>query len=234
MEGRIEVALPGTLLEAKPVADRSVIVLRVADAFPHGTLTRYDLRYVGLEPGTYDLRDWLVRKDGTSTDGLPKIPVVITGLLPIKHNGYLEDGSDRRLPRLGGYTATLLFLGVVWVAAVGWLLLSRPKKARVETVESTPAETLADRVRPLVEQAARGELPPEGQARLERMLVNHWRRKLDIEGLPLPDALTRMKAHPEAGALLRELESWLHRPPGSVRVDVAALLAPYREPEVVA
>jgi hypothetical protein len=42
------------------------------------------------------------------------------------------------------------------------------------------------------------------------------------------DALTRLRQHREAGALLRALEDWLHRPPGTANVDVAAVLAPYR------
>ena len=45
----------------------------------------------------------------------------------------------------------------------------------------------------------------------------------------MADAVVRLKEHREAGALLRALEDWLHRPPGSASVDVAAVLAPYRD-----
>ena len=234
MEGRIELALPGTLLEAKPVDDRSVVVLRVADSQPHGTLIRYDLRYVGMEPGGYDLRDFLVRKDGSSTADLPAIPVTVAGRLSVKHDGLLADGSDRRLPRLGGYTVALIAAGTIWIGVLGWLVVGRRRKTAPVATHAVRTETLADRLRPLVEQAALGQLPPDGQARLERMLVQHWRQKLGLEDLPLTEALARMKAHPESGQLLRELESWLHRPPGSAPVDVATLLAPYRETEVAA
>ena len=41
-------------------------------------------------------------------------------------------------------------------------------------------------------------------------------------------ALARLRAYPEAGALLRGTDAWLHQPPGRAAVDVAALLAPYR------
>src|SRR5258708_2260757 len=71
MEGKVEVNLPGPLLDAKPVDPRSLVTLRIADTRPHGTLIHYDLRYLGLVPGRYDLRDYLVRKDGSSTDDLP-------------------------------------------------------------------------------------------------------------------------------------------------------------------
>ena len=35
--------------------------------------------------------------------------------------------------------------------------------------------------------------------------------------------------HPEAGPLLQQLESWLHRPGPADRVDVAGLLKPYQD-----
>ena len=54
------------------------------------------------------------------------------------------------------------------------------------------------------------------------------RLRLGLDGLEPVAALVRLRAHPEAGALLRGTDAWLHQPPGRVAVDVAALLAPYR------
>jgi hypothetical protein len=99
----------------------------------------------------------------------------------------------------------------------------------VQATPPLPPPTLAERLRPLVEQAAAGTLSGDGQAQLERMLLNHWRQKLALEELDMPDALARLKAHAEAGELLRSLESWLHRPPGGDPIDVASVLAPYRQ-----
>ncbi len=88
---------------------------------------------------------------------------------------------------------------------------------------------MADRLRPLVEQAARGQLSDDGKGQLERMLLGYWRHRLALHDLAMADAVARLKAHPQAGALLRALEDWLHRPPGSASVDVAAVLAPYKD-----
>ena len=138
------------------------------------------------------------------------------------------------MPRLGGYTLTIIAIGAAWVIVVAWLVFGRRRKEPVAVVAPSRVETFADRLRPLVERAARGELSSDGQAQLERMLVNHWRQKLGVEDLPMTEALARLKASPESGELVRALESWLHRPPGTAEVDVAALLAPYRETEVTA
>src|SRR5437867_3237409 len=75
------------------------------------------------------------------------------------------------------------------------------------------APTLADRLRPLVEQAAAGTLTRDGQAQLERLLLNHWRQRLELTTDSFADAIRKLRQHNEAGALLRELENWLHRPP---------------------
>jgi hypothetical protein len=40
--------------------------------------------------------------------------------------------------------------------------------------------------------------------------------------------ISQLRQHAEAGALLRALEDWLHRRPGTVKVDVESALAPYR------
>ena len=43
------------------------MVVRIVAAYPHGDAYRYDLEYYALEPGTFDLRDYLQREDGSST-----------------------------------------------------------------------------------------------------------------------------------------------------------------------
>jgi hypothetical protein len=45
----------------------------------------------------------------------------------------------------------------------------------------------------------------------------------------MADALAELKRHIEAGALLRALERWLHRPGGATREEISDLLEPYRQ-----
>ena len=72
--------LPGSKLEVIPRTDaRRPIVLRILASFPHGTAHRYDFEFYGLEPGEFDLKDYLRRVDRTSTTDLPAISVKISG-----------------------------------------------------------------------------------------------------------------------------------------------------------
>ncbi|MEW6159761.1 MAG: hypothetical protein AB1813_20210 [Verrucomicrobiota bacterium] len=230
MEGRLELTLPGPALDAKPVDIRSKVLVRVASTRPHGTLIYYDLRYVGLEPGKFDLRDYLIRKDGSTVTNLAPIPVEIAGLLPPRHNGFLSPQPVEPFPMLGGYKVFIIGVAVVWLLLfIPLWRMGRHKSKAVIVSGPAPALTLADRLQPLVEQAAQGTLSRDGQAQLERLLLTHWRERLGLAESSLLDSITRLREHPEAGALLRALEGWLHRPPGAEKVDVAALLAPYRE-----
>lgn len=228
MEGRLEVTLPGTVLEARPVEHKARLILRIAETRPRGTDTWYDLRYIGFVPGRYDLRTNLVRLDGSTSTNLPALPVEVAPLLPESHDGLLVEPPRSPLGRLGGYQAFMTAAAVAWAVLLVPLVWRRRRKA---AAAATPAAepTLADRLRPLVEEAAAGRLSSDGQARLERMLLNYWRDRLGLGALDMAEGLRRLRQHPEAGELLRALEGWLHRPPGAAGpVDVAKVLEPYR------
>jgi hypothetical protein len=222
-----DLVLPGSELEARPAEDDAPLVLRVAAVYRHGDAHRYDLVFYGLEPGAYDLRDWLRRRDGTSADDLPPIPVSVRSVLA---PGQVE---PHRLavgdpPALGGYRRALIAAGVAWTAGLV-LILAWGRRRRRAAAPGARAATLAEVLRPLVERALEGTLSGRERARLELALIAFWRRRLGLEGLAPHQALAALREHAEAGALLRALEDWLHRPEPRAAVDVAALLAPYRE-----
>lgn len=227
---RIEqLRLPGTELEAIPVEDREQpIVLRVVASFPHGTDFRYDLEYYGLEPGEYDLRTYLRRIDGSSTDDLPEMNVKINPLLPpgqvVPHE--LEAAP---MPRLGGYRMLLIAGGIVWTVGLALLFFWRPKTTNAaEDLAEQPA-TVAERLRRLAEEARAGQLTPDRHAELEHLLLAHWRTKLNVADLSPAKAIAKLREDDEAGALLRKLEQWLHAPNQPDKLDLELLLRPYEQ-----
>lgn len=218
--------LPGSELEVKPLTERTPIVLRIVRVFPHGTAFRYDLEYYGLEAGTFDLKDYLQRKDRSSAADLPSLPVTIRSILPpgqIKPNPL----APRFAPRVGGYRFVLFVAGVLWVIGLVLLLLVGRRRLAAR-VAATHSLTLAERLRPLVEGAVAGQLPPARLAELERTLIAYWERRLRLRQRKPIEALNELRRHPEAGPLLRQLETWLHQPGGGAAIDVPALLAPYQ------
>jgi hypothetical protein len=230
MPARIEqLVLLGTELEARPIDDRRApIVVRIVDAYPHGSDFRYDIVYYGLEPGTYDLKDSLRRKDRSPTGDLPPIRVVVEPLLP---PGQLEPHRLALAPSpwLGGYRLLMVLGGLAWIGGLAAIALAGRRKRVDSVVAAGPVATLADRLRPLVDAAVSGQLSAGQHAELERLLIGYWRRRLDLEQAAPAKLIGLLRNHDEAGPLLRRLEDWLHRPAGTAGpVDVVALLTPYQ------
>ena len=233
MPARIEqLVLPGSELEVKPLEDdRTPIVARITGAFPHGTDFRYDIVYYGLEPGKFDLTDYLRRKDGSATDDLPAVSVEITPVLP---PGQIvpNELEAQQSPDLGGYRKAAVIGGIAWCAGlviIIWWNVAGSRKKRGDSGTSQPRLSLADRLRPIVQDALAGKITQRQQAELERMLLAFWRKRLNLNHVKAVDAITALREHDEAGGLLKQLEIWLHRPGNAEEVDLTALLKPYQD-----
>lgn len=225
-----QIVLPGTELTHKKVdPDETPLIVRVVATFPHGDSFRYDISYFGLTEGEYDLKDFLERIDGSSTDDLPSIPVTIRSILEagqIEPN-QLEIGG---LSRFGGYWQ-LVFAGLaVWLVVLFALILVGRKRKQLEEIEVKHELTLAELLRPSVEKAIAGTLSQEKYAELERLLLAFWQKRLDLTNMEPARALQKIREHEESGPLVRQLEEWLHSPPKSTgAVNVAKLLEPYQQ-----
>ena len=231
MEGRIDdLKLPGPQLVPKPLADsNSPIVLRVEEVFPHVDDWRYSFSFYGIVPGRHDLRDYLQRKDGGSMEGVPEIPVEIIPVRPINEKLKRPVLEAEETPRVGGYKKLLIAAGVLWLGILALMIFGFRKKTPEQLTKREKPLTLADQLRPLVKQAQAGELSQSGQADLERKLLGIWRQRLKLDDANPADSIIKLRKDEEAGALLRELEKWLHRPGSADNVDVTELLKPYEK-----
>jgi len=229
MEGQLVVILPEAGLTTKAPDLHTPVHLRIAYTRPHGTLTHYDLRYIGRVSGEHDLRDYLFTTNGFPATNLPALKVSVIGLLAEPYNGWLEPQGIRVPSLFGGYRGISIVVVVLWILAL-FVIIRFGRKSKTVTLEvqTQRPPTFAERLRPLIERAAAGQLTAEEKAMLERMLLTHWQRRLDLTGKNGDEVMARLRQHPEAGVLLGALEDWLHRPPGSVKVEVERVLAPYR------
>ena len=148
-----QLVIDGSRIRAKALhSDETPIVVRVVDVFTHGSAFRYDLEFYGLEPGDYDLADFLEREDLADNAKISAIPIQIVTSLPA---GQVEpqELEFKQIRTLGGYRRTLWIGGGLWLIGLLAILLLRRKKPPVESGERVQPVTLADRLRPIVEQA---------------------------------------------------------------------------------
>jgi hypothetical protein len=227
MPARVSVVLPGPELEARPLEGRKApVVLRVLGVAWAAGGRRYELEYTGMAPGRFDLRDFLRRQDGGPAAGLPAIPVRVQSVLPPGQD-LPRPLAAPAAPRLGGYRLAARVAAVGWGVGLVAVLVFVWGGRRRRAPAAAPPATLADRLRPLIEDALAGRADPGRLAQLERSLLAYWRRQLGLAGQRPADALGVLRRHAEAGPLLARLEAWLHSPARDA-VDVNGLLEPYR------
>lgn len=240
MEGSYFLLHRGERIYAKPLPPAGEtekippFLVWIVDRVEDGDAERYELRFSGNEAGIYDLGAYLENSEGVRPTGLEPMLVRVVALLPERHDGSLRSPAPAELPTLGGYQTLLWILGIAWAVPVVWWIGSALWRRRpVARAAAAAPPTLADQLRPLIEAAIERSLDASGQARLERMLMAHWRDRLALRGMGHLEALQRMRADPDAGALLAGLEAWLHRRAGSVEFRMEELLAPYRTAQAI-
>jgi hypothetical protein len=227
-----EHVIPGGEVEVRTVDESTAVIIRLADTRPHGDSYRYDIVWYGLDPGSYNLLDYLRRKDGSSLDDLPPVPIRVTSILPegiVKPN-QLE---TRGVPTFSSYHLMLWVGGILWLAAmIAVLRMGRRDDAGTEA-QRKRKQSMAERLQPLVSNAMSGEMSSTERAELELLLVAYWRKKRGLEDLGAAESLRRLRDDKEAGPLLRQLEEWLHQPEPRKEVDLAVLLKPYESLPII-
>ena len=222
--------LAGPQLEPIPRKDREVpLIVRLVEIKPAQDGFRYAFEVQGLEPGSYNLGDYLHETSSESGTSSHTIPLTITTALPpgLPQPATLQPSPS---PRIGGYRALIWILGLLWIAGLAWLFFSNRKKAPATHSNETTQNTLADRLKPFLQKASQGNLATDEQAQLERLILAHWRKRLpEVTVLPPAESLTLLREHPEASPLLLKLEHWLHAPASDISsAEIDLLLKPYR------
>jgi len=223
---RRNILIPGALLETRPPTSRSRLEVWRESAVKNGDGYIYDFGYVGHEPDIYDLRDYLVRADGSPLGGIDPIPIEIAGLLPPGNRAELI------LPELpapsprGGYSnvlkaiaATWLVLAAVWVTLVCLAWLRRAKIRRALSASAAP--DASDEVRRLIRLACEVELSVDSKLRLERLLFAVWCRRLGWCGRSPEDVSPALARDERIGPKFMALTSWLYGPPGPFPPELA-------------
>ncbi|MAW61774.1 MAG: hypothetical protein CMJ94_13210 [Planctomycetes bacterium] len=233
IEGRVYLEHEGRPLQAVEAREDALLLLRIGEVEDLGdNRQRVELLFLARRAGDFDLRDALqFGPEQPVGDALEPILVRVDSLLPEDHQGDLEAIPDLEGPGAGGFDTIFRVVLVLWlIPALAWALWKWRTRPRPEPVVVEHVPTLAERLQPLIDAARQGELDLAGQAQLERLLLSYWRERLGLEGQPQAAAVRTMRAHEEAGELLRTVEAWLHRP-DSERAspeEVDALLKRYR------
>lgn len=226
-----QVFFPGTELipdtGSGPTA--GLIIIRIDGVYPHGDGFRYNLTWSGEKPGSFDLTQWLRRRDGTSTADLPPLPVKVTSVLEPER----VTPNELRPPAsgwVGGYRVLLGLLGFFWLVGLGALLWFRPKAPTAAASQSSGRSRLEQIQARLEAIVGQEQLTSSEKASLESTIVAFWREQRKLHSLEPAVLLQTLLADPESGPLLKQLERWLYdRPQRADAAELADLLLPLRK-----
>ncbi len=222
-----DIYIEGKEIQVKPRHDkRSPLVVRITNKKPAQNGFRYDFEIQGLEAGTYNLADYLETPKGAPAT---QIPIKITTNLP---QGLISPNPivAGNLPKLGGYKKTMSILITCWLLGLVGILYWKKKKPETLEAYTTTAPTLIERLRPLVSGAATHSLHAEDRAKLERLIIGHWREQLpEIAALQPAEAMMKLRNDSQASPLILALERWLHARDSTTHpTEIETLLAPYK------
>ncbi len=224
-----QLVIPGPELVVKPNQDRhDPLVVRIVHTYPHGTDHRYDFEVYALEPGRFDLSEYLTYADLTASEDAKIEPVWIEVESTI-NEGVVQphEVEAMRIPAVGGYQMWTILAGIAWLIGLFVWVFAARKKVSTKQEEPLPPVSVADRLRPLVRAARDRTLSNAGKAELERTIIAFWCKKLRLEKANPSEVIMELKSNAEAAPLILAMENWLHAPTPNTDVDLSALLSPY-------
>ena len=227
VEEAVVIRYSGPHLVARPYRRGASVSVRISEEAQAETTRVYDVRYVVNLPGEFDLKDYLTAADGSSTSGLPSFKIRGLTSLTKDIETRIHEIEDVGIQIWHGYYETLLGLGGLWVLWLfGLLWIGRPKRAPPPPPPA-PAPSLAEQIAGYLEACGRGELSVAEKARLEILLLKHWREQLASREARMAAACRRIQRHDSLGPAYEVLEAWLHAPTAVIETtEVLRLCAP--------
>ncbi len=216
---------PGKVSE---LSDRSLTVLSIERIEPgKDAVTAMLIRFVALQSGRYDLREYLPFKTPSARAQLPLLEIQVLDPLPTDHQGQFETPSvltrsfsgDTYSRWLAYGAISLWLLGLIAVCLARWAYLW-PSTSMVPS--SGKEDDLPRRLR----LAEAHSLSPQGLAEIQRALLERWRHELKMTDLQGLEFMAALQQHPRGQALLDALETWLRQVEKSA-TPLPALLEPY-------
>ena len=217
----------GPRLVARPYRRGASVSVRIAEESQQGASRVYDVRYVVSLPGEFDLMEYLASADGGPLGDLPPFRVRGETSLTKDIETRIREIEDVGVHIWHWYYEALAGLGVVWALwLAGLVFIGRPKRPP-KPVPPPPEPSLAELIAGYFDALARGGLPVEDKARLEILLLRHWRERLSLRHDRMAASCRQIRRDATLGRAFQAVEGWLHNPSApNGPAEIVALCAP--------
>lgn len=220
---RVKISLPGELLVAAKVNDKSAAMVRIISSKKSTDGFSYDLEFIGLEPGKYNLIKYLRTASTNETVSLPEYSIEVNTSLDESFSGELLD-FQKTVPNLTPWYKKLNWLlFVFWLILLPAIVLFGRKRKKLEEVIEVKEKTLHEKICELL-GSIEGNSSKELWQKIEGLIFQHWCKKKELDGLPMHEAISKLKADKEAGPFIVKLEEGLHSKDLKDEKQVTALI----------
>jgi hypothetical protein len=228
VEEAVVIRYAGPRLVARPYRQGTSVNVRIADQSESGPVWVYDVRYIVVQPDKwFDLRDYLTTADGSELSDLPSFQVRGLTNLTKDIETRIEEIQEVGVHIWRWYYETLAGLGVFWVLWLcGLIWIGRPKRAP-QAAPPPPEPSLAQQIAQYLNLLRRDGLSTADRARLEILLLRHWRERLSLHEHRMAAACRGIGRDARFGPAYTTLEAWLHDPGAEVAPEeILAQCAP--------
>jgi len=230
VEHAMALTYPGPELAVKPYGYGVAVSLRIAGVTEHDGKRTYDIRYMLNRGGTYNITDYLTTVEGTEPVGLPAFPVQGLETLSQGVDKRIQELSEVRIDIWHYYYETMAAVVALWVLWLGLIIFWPRRREPVEAEPGPVVDPFPQRLRGYLAQAAQGTLSEADKARMEMMLIDHWRGELPVSRLRMHTAVRRIAEDPRFGSAYQTLIEWLHNPASPVSTEqLCERLGPYTD-----
>ena len=223
MVKRFKVTLPGELLVAVKVDEKAPAMVRIISWNKGSEGYSYDLEFIGLEPGKYNLMDYLRKASTLEAVDLPEYSLEVDTVLSEDFKGELLDFQNSVETLTPWYKRLNTVLIILWGILLPVIILVGRKKKKIEEVEIVKEKTLSEKIYELLD-SLEDKSSKELWQKVEGLILKHWRYRKGLEGLPAHEAIIKLKADGEAGPFIVKLEQGLHSKNLKNEQQVAALI----------
>lgn len=214
----VRVEIPGERIEATPVDERAPAVVRVEPVAETPAGTVYEIDFIGLEPGEYDVTRYLRTLGGAPPEIEPRV-LAIQRKLPADFRGEILALERRVEMSLAWYRPTAVAVSILWGLCLPLLVLMGRRKPEPEHAPPPPAPTVRERLKALVDQIG-DDQGKEAWQRLEATVIGYLADSRRIPSARAFEQFLALKSDPVAGPVIREFEHCLHSPGGRGREEL--------------
>jgi hypothetical protein len=209
VEGQRTIEIIGPQLIAAPFTPGDALSVRIANVEQIENGYRYDIRYMAFGPGEHDIGKSLAGPAGKRPDPQPEFAVSVSVLIPEKYSGELFATKSSSIDLHTNYSLLMTLAWCSWAALLVPLIwYGRDCSRRKE--DALPEPSITERLRTLLQRAAKSDLTPQQQADLEQLLLAFWSQRLNLSQQRLSATIEQLRRHPQAGPQWHSVERWFH------------------------